>query len=106
MFQVQLVNSSLTFKERQVGFRCHVGGSSKSLEIFETSLLDTIVDTTHSFDDSILGIVRTDQWEFFQEMRGHSDQSIFWPSSEPIHGTSREQTREFERSLVGFKLFQ
>ena len=62
------------------------------------------MDTAHSFDDSVLGIVRTDQWEFFQEMWGHGDQGIFWPSGEPIHGTTREKTGEFERSLVGFKV--
>jgi len=37
-----------------------------------------------------------------QEVSGNSNESIFWPPSKPVHGTTRDKGWEFERSVPEF----
>ena len=51
---------------------------------------------THSLDNLFLHLGGTFNVERCQEVVGYSNQSIFGPALEPIHGATGDQTRELE----------
>ena len=66
------------------------------LEVVDTHLRHIIMEHTHSLHHLLLSLRLAHNVELGQEMVGHCNQGIFWPASEPVHGASRDQTRELE----------
>ena len=50
----------------------------------------------HRLDDLLLDLFAADDVVLRQEVIRHCDQRLFRPALEPVHGTARDETREFQ----------
>lgn len=52
----------------------------------------------HCFYNVFFNFTRADDIIFHKEVGGHSNQGLLGPATEPVHGATRYQAREFQRT--------
>lgn len=72
------------------------------LEIVQAALSNSIMNDAHRLNDLLLNIVTANNIKLPQEVVSNSNQCIFRPTLEPVHGAARNETRELECSLAEF----
>ena len=67
------------------------------LEVLEAGFRDAVVEDAHALNHLALHLLRTPDVVLGQEVVCYSDQRLFRPTLEPIHGATGNEPRELER---------
>ena len=74
--------------------------SDPPLEVLHTALSHAVMDDAHGVDDLLLDFLAAHDAKVRQEMVGHGNESVLGPALEPVHGATRDETRELQRTAT------
>ena len=72
------------------------------LEIVDTTLRHAIMYISHCLDHLTFDLRTAFNVKLRQEVIRHSHQCLFRPTLEPVHGATRDETRELQRTTAEF----
>lgn len=72
--------------------------SHSPLEIIFTALGNHIMEEAHCFYNMSFSVTGADNTIAWKEIGGHSNQSLLWPATKPVHGATWYQARKFQRT--------